>query len=93
MEGFFRTSHENTKPITTTEEQCAGQKKTKSGSLTGYEWEELEEKVLSSIQLCLAPHVLREVLDKTTAVDLWAQLEEFYVTKSCLLYTSPSPRD
>ena len=47
-----------------------------------YEWEELEKKALTAIQLCLAPHVLREVLEKTTTVDLWALLEEFYMTNS-----------
>ena len=50
--------------------------------MTDDEWEELEEKALSAIQLYLVPHVLREVLDKTTAVGLWVQLEELYMTKS-----------
>jgi len=50
--------------------------------LTGEECEELELKALFAIQLCLAPHVLREVLDKTIAVDLWVRLEELYMTKS-----------
>jgi len=45
-------------------------------------WEELEENALSAIQLCLAPHALREVLYKTTGVDLWVRLEELYMTKS-----------
>ena len=58
------------------------QKKKKRGSLTDDEWEELEEKTLSAIQLCLAPHVLQEVFDKTTAVGLWFRLEELYMTKS-----------
>jgi len=44
--------------------------------------EELELKALSVIQLCLAPHALREVLDKTTALGLLVQLEELYITKS-----------
>ena len=42
----------------------------------------IEEKALLGIQLYLAPQVLREVLNKTTAVDLWAQLDELYMTKS-----------
>ena len=59
------------KPSTMTEEQWVEQKKKKKcGSLTNDEWKELEEKALSAIQLCLAPHVLREVLDKTTTVGL-----------------------
>jgi len=39
-------------------------------------------KALSAIQLCLAPYVLQEALDKTIAVDLWVQLEKLYMTKS-----------
>ena len=65
-----------------TEEQRVKQKKKKRGSLTDDEWEELEEKALSAIQLCLAPHVLREVLDKATVVEFWVRLEELYITKS-----------
>ena len=38
--------------------------------------------MVSAIQLWLAPHVLREVLDKVTAIDLWTRLEELYMTKS-----------
>jgi len=72
----------HTEPSTMTEEQWAEQKKKKHGSLTDNEWEELEEKALSTIQLCVAPHVLWEVLDKATAVGLWVRLEEFYITKS-----------
>ena len=66
----------------TTEEQVAAELKKRRGSLIKDEWEELELKALSAIQLCLAPDVLREVLDKTTAVDLWVRLEELYMTKS-----------
>ena len=65
-----------------TKEQWAADQKKRRGLLTDEEWEELELKVVSAIQLCLAPHVLREVLDKTIAVDLWVQLEELYMTKS-----------
>ena len=42
----------------------------------------MDLKAVSGIQLCLTPHVLREVLDKATAVDLWTRLEELYMTKS-----------
>ena len=71
-----------TKPSMMTDEQWAEQQKKKRGSLRDDEWEELELKALSAIQLCLAPHVLSEVLDKTTAVGLWVRLEELYMTKS-----------
>lgn len=50
--------------------------------MTDEEWEEMELKAVSAIQFCLAPHVLREVLDKTIVVDLWVRLEELYMTNS-----------
>lgn len=50
--------------------------------MTDEQWEKLDEKALSTIQLCLAAHVLREVLDKATMVDLWLGLEALYMTKS-----------
>ena len=70
------------KPERLTEEQWAEDVKKRRGSLTEDEWEELELKAVSAIQLCLAPHILREVLDKATAIDLWTRLEELYMTKS-----------
>ena len=39
-------------------------------------------EAVSAIQLCMAPHVLRKVLNKAIAVDLWSRLEELYITKS-----------
>ena len=70
------------KPEKMIDEQWATYQKKRRGSLMDEEWEELELKAVSAIQLCLAPHVLREVLDKATAVDLWTRLEELYMTKS-----------
>ena len=70
------------KPVSTTDEKWAEEQQKRRGKLTEEEWEELELKAVSAIQLCLAPHVLREVLDKVTAVDLWARLEELYMTES-----------
>ena len=58
------------KPEKMTDEQWAADQKKRRGSLTNEEWEELELKAVSAIQLCLTSHVLREVLDKATAVDL-----------------------
>jgi len=60
-----------TKPKKITDEQWAVDQKKRRGLLTDEEWEEWELKARFVIQLCLAPHVLRQVLDKTTAVDLW----------------------
>ena len=39
--------------------------------MTNEQREDLDEKALSTIQLCLAPHVLRKFLDKTATTDLW----------------------
>ena len=54
----------------------------KPTTMTDEQWEELDEKALSIIQLCMVTHVLHEVLDKTTTVDLWLRLEALYMTKS-----------
>ncbi|MBA0653764.1 hypothetical protein Goklo_020900, partial [Gossypium klotzschianum] len=45
-------------------------------------WEELDEKTLSTIQLCLTNTVLQEVLMEKTSSTLWKMLETLYVTKS-----------
>ena len=46
------------KPENMTDEQWAVNQKKRSGSMTDEEWEELELKAVSAIQLCLTPHVL-----------------------------------
>jgi len=58
------------KPEKMIEEQWAKDVKKRRGSLMENEWEELELKAVSAIQLCLTPHVLQEELHRTTAVDL-----------------------
>jgi hypothetical protein len=45
-------------------------------------WEDLDEKVLSALQLSLSPEVLREVMNAKSATELWKKLEELYMTKS-----------
>uniref|UniRef100_A0A7C9EBU4 Uncharacterized protein n=1 Tax=Opuntia streptacantha TaxID=393608 RepID=A0A7C9EBU4_OPUST len=62
--------------------KALGGKSKKPESMTDEQWEELDEKALSTIQLCLAPPVLREVLDKTTTAEIWLALESLYMTKS-----------
>ncbi|MBA0670671.1 hypothetical protein Goklo_025258, partial [Gossypium klotzschianum] len=47
-----------------------------------YECEELDERVLLAIQLCLANTVLQEVLMEKTSFALWKRLETLYTTKS-----------
>ena len=50
--------------------KALGGKAKKPATMTNEHWEALDEKALSTIQLCLATHVLCEVLDKTTTADL-----------------------
>ncbi|MFQ6671635.1 hypothetical protein Gotur_036112, partial [Gossypium turneri] len=53
----------------------------KPENLNKTEWEELDEKALSAIQLCLANTVLQEVLMEKTSSALWKRLETLYTTK------------
>ena len=50
--------------------KAISEKKKKPETITDDQWEELDGKALSTIQLCLATHALREVLDVTTTADL-----------------------
>jgi len=50
--------------------------------MTDDQWDDFDEKTLSIIQLCLAPHVLPEGLDKTTTASLWPTLATLYMAKS-----------
>ncbi|KAG8483965.1 hypothetical protein CXB51_023199 [Gossypium anomalum] len=54
----------------------------KPENLNKTEWEELDEKALSAIQLCLANMVLQGVLIEKTSSSLWKRLETLYATKS-----------
>ncbi|KAG6430570.1 hypothetical protein SASPL_108640 [Salvia splendens] len=54
------------KPATTMEELC----------------EEMDEKVLSTIQLRVSREVLREVFNEKSAAGIWSKLESLYMTKS-----------
>ncbi|KAG8503097.1 hypothetical protein CXB51_000873 [Gossypium anomalum] len=51
-------------------------------NLNKTKWEELDEKALSAIQLCLANTVLQEVLMEKTSSALWKRLETLHATKS-----------
>ncbi|KAG6502742.1 hypothetical protein ZIOFF_035029 [Zingiber officinale] len=57
-------------------------KSKKPATMTDEQWEELDEKALSAIQLCLTREVLREVIHETTTAGLWLKLESQYMTKS-----------
>ncbi|MFQ6667906.1 hypothetical protein Gotur_033759 [Gossypium turneri] len=54
----------------------------KPENLNQTEREELDEKALLAIQLCLANTVLQEVLMEKTSSALWKWLETLYATKS-----------
>ncbi|KAH1046658.1 hypothetical protein J1N35_037442 [Gossypium stocksii] len=51
-------------------------------NLNQIEWEDLDEKALSAIQLCLTNIVLQEVLMEKTSSALWKRLETLYASKS-----------
>ncbi|MBA0879292.1 hypothetical protein Goshw_024258 [Gossypium schwendimanii] len=51
-------------------------------NLNQTEWEELDENILSTIQLCIANTILQEVLMEKTSSVLWKMLESLYATKS-----------
>ncbi|MFQ6637723.1 hypothetical protein Gotur_014181 [Gossypium turneri] len=54
----------------------------KPENLNKIEWEELDEKALSAIKLCLTNTVLQEVLMEKTSSALWKRLETLYVRNS-----------
>ena len=42
----------------------------------------MDEKALSTIQLCLSREVLREVINEKSAAGIWSKLESLYMTKT-----------
>ena len=57
-------------------------KEKKPGDMSDSDLEQLDDKALTAIQLCLTDAVLKEVLGETTAAGLWLKLESLYMTKS-----------
>lgn len=51
-------------------------------TMSADEKQEMDEKALAVIQLCLSNEVLREVIQEKTAATLWLKLESLYMTKS-----------
>ena len=45
-------------------------------------WQELDEKVLTAIQLCLADEVLDKFSTEKTSSSLWERLQNHYLKKS-----------
>jgi len=46
------------------------------------DWEEMDLKAASTIQLCLVDKVMYNVIDEETVTGLWSRLETLYMTKS-----------
>jgi len=57
-------------------------KMTRPTTKTEEQWDEMDEKTLSTIQLCLSCEVLLEVINEKTSADIWSKLESLYMTKS-----------
>jgi hypothetical protein len=51
----------------------------RSADMADDKWEDLDEKVLSALQLSLSPDVLREVMNAKSAAELWKKLEKLYI--------------
>jgi len=51
-------------------------------TMTEEKWDEMDEKALSAIQLCLSREVLCEVINEKIAACIWSKLEYLYMTKS-----------
>ena len=45
-------------------------------------WEEMDLKTASTIQLCLADEIMYNVMDEEIITGLWSRLEMLYMTKS-----------
>ena len=57
-------------------------KSKKPVSMTDEQFDEIDLKAMSAIQLCLSNEVLREVMEETTAAGVWLKLESLYMTKN-----------
>jgi len=57
-------------------------KSVKAAGASNKNWEEIDLKAASTIQLCLADEVMYNVMDEETATGLWLRLETLYMTKS-----------
>ena len=57
-------------------------KMTRPTTMAEEQWDEIDEKALSAIQLCLSREVLCEVINEKTTTDIWSKLESLYMIKS-----------
>ena len=51
-------------------------------AVTDKKWTDMDDKALSTIQLCLSNATLQEVLSEKTAKGLWEKLENIFMKKS-----------
>jgi len=58
------------------------EKSTKPASMSNENWEEIDLKVPSMIQLCLTNEVMYNVMDEETDTSLWSRLEMLYLKES-----------
>jgi hypothetical protein len=56
----------------------------KPASMTNEEWEDLDARALSTIQLCLVDDVLFNIIGEETTTGLWSRMESLYMTKSLM---------
>ena len=62
--------------------KALGGKSSKPVTMTNEQWNELDEKALSAIQLCFSEDILREVIKEETTSSLWLKLQGLHMTKS-----------
>ena len=58
------------------------EKSTKHAGTSDEDWEEMDLKISSTIQLCLADEVMYNIMDNEKATRLWSRLETLYMTKA-----------
>ena len=65
-----------------------GLKKTLTGEkpqdMSNADWEDLDERAMSTIRLSMANEILSNILDEKTTKSMWEKLESLYMTKSLL---------
>ena len=57
-------------------------KSAKPAGMSNEDWEEMDLKAASTIQLCLPDEVMYNVMDEETTTGLWSRLETLYMMKS-----------
>ena len=65
-------------------QKALASKTKKPTTMTNKEWEDLDEKSLSTIHLCLVDDVLFNTIEDDTTSSLWRKLESLYMTNSLM---------